>query len=375
MSTIDTLLDKAINNGDIVLTIDEPTREIRYTGELLLGVEGDCQAEKIYFEAPKIVGNFIDLQAESTLIYVDFKNAEGEPYFIECGDREYHEDTDTVSFSWLLTERVTVEKGTVKFRVCVKTDEDEPKEWHTSIFTGKILEGINVEGKSPEIVPDETITTYQLIEEIKALQARLADIEKYADSVVNNAITSKGYITEDAANATFVTQAEADTHVTKTEAENFVTQEELDADKKSISDSISTLNDEITSLSSDLSNQTAYTCLKTIAGTAPELAQDLTEYLENDNIHELLITVRTTMGGEVIINNNEFTLGSISKQVTDDVTYTKIVLNKTSNHMHIWDVGGNIFPTSVEQAYQYNHLIITQNGSSEDYPSFSIYGR
>ena len=357
MSTIDTLLDKAINNGDIVLTIDEPTREIRYTGELLLGVEGDCQAEKIYFEAPKIVGNFIDLQAESTLIYVDFKNAEGEPYFIECGDREYHEDTDTVSFSWLLTERVAVKKGTVKFRVCVKTDEDEPKEWHTSIFTGKILEGINVEGKSPEIVPDETITTYQLIEEIKALQARLADIEKYADSVVNNAITSKGYITEAAANATFATQADAENHVTKEEAENFATQDNI---KNHVTKAQATqyclLNDVQTSDYTD--------------GVFP-----LEDYL-TANYNELLLVVVTSGQGEIILANryNPTGFDFITKEVSGTNNVTKVVCqlcDQEGERYIIWDVGGVIYPSINLEAIIHDSIRFTGPNSAR----IMVFGR
>ena len=354
MSELDTLLDRAINNGDIVLTIDEPTREIKYSGELLLGVEGDCQAEKIYFEAPKTVGNFIDLQAESTLIYIDFKTAEGEPYFIECGDREYHEDTDTVSFSWLLTERVTVKKGTVKFRVCVKTDETEPREWHTSISTGKVLEGINVEGKSPEIVPDETITTYKLMEEVKALQARLSDIEKYADSVVNAAIVSKGYITEEEADVVFINNDEFNEYKSNTRK----------------------LFDEIHDVSLPLlENQTAYTHFKTANDSAHEVVQNLTEYFENENINELMILVRTK-GTATIMIGDDNDGATISKQVSGGIVYTKIILNmNTSNRMHIWDVGGNVFPTSVNQGYKYDHLIIHGDGTADEYPTFSIYGR
>lgn len=357
MSTIDTLLDKAINNGDIVLTIDEPTREIRYTGELLLGVEGDCQAEKIYFEAPKTVGNFIDLQAESTLIYVDFKNAEGEPYFIECGDREYHEDTDTVSFSWLLTERVAVEKGTVKFRVCVKTDEDEPKEWHTSIFTGKILEGINVEGKSPEIVPDETITTYQLIEEIKVLQARLADIEKYADSVVNNAITSKGYITEDAANATFATQADAANHVTKEDAEDFATKNDI---KNHITKAQATkylvLNDIQTNDYTD--------------GVFP-----LEDYL-NGNYNEVMLVIITSGNGEIQVINryNPENWPKVTKEVSGNNTVTKVLCTLCNQHgdgIIVWDVGGVIYPSISPEAVIQDSVRFTGSNSAR----VMVFGR
>lgn len=359
MSTIDTLLDKAINNGDIVLTIDEPTREIRYTGELLLGVEGDCQAEKIYFEAPKTVGNFIDLQAESTLIYVDFKTAEGEPYFIECGDREYHEDTDTVSFSWLLTERVAVKKGTVKFRVCVKTDEDEPKEWHTSIFTGKILEGINVEGKSPEIVPDETITTYKLMEEVKALQARLADIEAYADSVVNTAIASYNYIPREDATELFVNQDEYNEYTMNTQ--------------KTI--------DEIFEVSiPNLNNQTGYTHYASVTLTAPDAVIDLSTYFDKENDHghvnELMIIIRTKGETHFGIINPDSANAAVEKDVSSGINYTKVSLNIIRDkNMHIWDLAGNVFPTSVEEAYTYTHLLINRFGTSDEYPSYSIYGR
>ena len=114
MSTVDTLLDEELNNGYTVLTIDEPTRSIQYDGDLILGVEGDKYAERIYFVAPKIVGDDIDLSASTTRIDVKFTNGYGESYYIQSTDIKAQEDGN-VTFSWLLTEKVAVTYGNVPF--------------------------------------------------------------------------------------------------------------------------------------------------------------------------------------------------------------------------------------------------------------------
>lgn len=89
MANIDELLDNELNNGKIVLTIDEPSRTIKYDGDLILGVEQDYQAERIYFESPRYInmGSRVDLFASNIRINIKYKNGYKETYVKECVDK------------------------------------------------------------------------------------------------------------------------------------------------------------------------------------------------------------------------------------------------------------------------------------------------
>lgn len=159
MSNIETLTDNAMNNGEITLTVDEQSRKLQYEGELVLGVEHDHQAEQVNFVFPLEVGNNIDLTIDTVKIFIDFKNAHNKTYIYECTDKTVEEES--VTFSWLLTDTVTAEKGTVEFTVCVKnynTDGSLENEWHTVPFTGVVLKGIDTNNAST-IINDKTVET------------------------------------------------------------------------------------------------------------------------------------------------------------------------------------------------------------------------
>ena len=91
MSNIDLLLDGELNNGEIVLEIDEYNRAIIYDGDLLLGVKGDYKAEKVIFRSPTILSNRfygnndeIDLSNDNVKIYINYENANGDVYIHRC---------------------------------------------------------------------------------------------------------------------------------------------------------------------------------------------------------------------------------------------------------------------------------------------------
>ena len=179
MSTLDTLLDKVLNNGYTVLTIDEPTRSIQYDGELILGVEGDKYAERIYFVAPKIVGDGIDLL--NARIDVKFTNGYGDSYYTESNDAKLQDDGN-VMFSWLLTEKVAITYGNVPFSVCVKTLDDNGsilQEWHTVPYTGKISKGVDATLEDTEIITDFTVPTYEMVQEFNKFNDRLDQFESH----------------------------------------------------------------------------------------------------------------------------------------------------------------------------------------------------
>lgn len=190
MSSIDTLLDNEIStvsegestDNRIILTIDEPSRTIKFDGSLILGVKGDRFAERIYFRAPRLVYDDIDLTAETTKIYIDYINAAKEPYIQESSDAALQED-GTVLFSWHLSEYVTIEKGTVQFNVCVKkvVDTELVNEWHTTYFTGTVLPAVDVSGSTPEVITSESVTMEALTVEVAGYAANVAELNKRLD--------------------------------------------------------------------------------------------------------------------------------------------------------------------------------------------------
>lgn len=150
--SLESLLNAEINNGKTILTIDEPTRTIKYDGgSLLLGVEGDIDAERIYFQIPTLVGDGIPPLNASTDIFIDFTNGQHETYTSQSLDADDY--GDYVEFSWLLDSRIAVVAGEVIFRVRVVNTEDDGsiREWHTANFVAKVLDGIDVDDSTQEI--------------------------------------------------------------------------------------------------------------------------------------------------------------------------------------------------------------------------------
>ena len=180
MSDIDLLLDNEMGNDKVTLTINPLTREIEFDGELMLGVEDDFKAQTIYFTAPTVVGNGIDISEDTVEIWIDYKNALSEPYITDVtGSKTLSEDGKTVTFAWELSGNVSAKKGTVKFRACFKNIDASGKllnEWHTTNAQGVILEGIDVSQKTtPEVITDKTVTTNNLLKEVAGMRAELAD--------------------------------------------------------------------------------------------------------------------------------------------------------------------------------------------------------
>lgn len=139
------------------------------------GVESDENSKRVWFEAPRIVGDEIDL---STLnLYVNYKNANGEV------DKYYVDDVEVVDdkiyFSWKLERKPVRYKGTLTFIVCaVATDSKGviQTEWNTTLCTGQVLEGLEVE--TPEIPVEESDIINQLIDLVRTTSEKaVADVE------------------------------------------------------------------------------------------------------------------------------------------------------------------------------------------------------
>ena len=99
----------------VCCVIDPETRGIDVPAEYqLLGVESDEKVERMYFQCPKIVGDNIDLS--KLALRVNFRNANDQKDQYIVDDVEI--SGDNITFSWLLSRRVTQYKGNVSFIVC-----------------------------------------------------------------------------------------------------------------------------------------------------------------------------------------------------------------------------------------------------------------
>ena len=187
-----------------IITIDENARTLSCKDKVLIGVESDYEAKRIYFVAPKFIwmDQRIDLSSPEVKIYVKYKNAYSEPYYVECTDKDKNvieTDASKISFSWLIGDTATLRKGNVTFSVWfrkgtletnsegVKELKNVTNEWHTTTITGEVLAGIDTSTATEEIIQDKTSSIYALYERIytteksftSAAQNAKDDINKY----------------------------------------------------------------------------------------------------------------------------------------------------------------------------------------------------
>ena len=177
MSNVDLLLDGVLNNGNIILEIDEYNRSIKYDGNLLLGVEGDYKAEKVIFESPKTLSDDIDLTNNNVKIYINYENANGDVHIHRC-EKDIKE-SEKVNIYWTLSGKVTEFPGKVRFMVCVKQFDSSNKivnEWHTSIYEGIVLDGLNIDNHTQVTDPDLSVSINDLKYEVESLQNKLMDL-------------------------------------------------------------------------------------------------------------------------------------------------------------------------------------------------------
>lgn len=139
--------------------IDASTRLINVPPKFqMLGVESDEKAERIYFQCPKIVGDGLDLT--TLALRINYQNAgnEKDQYIVE----DVQVSGEDITFSWLLSRKVTKYKGKVQFILCaVKTDDEKiTNEWNTTLSTSEVLDGLEVD---VEVTDEEQDVIKQLI--------------------------------------------------------------------------------------------------------------------------------------------------------------------------------------------------------------------
>lgn len=183
-----------------IITIDENARTLSCKDKVLIGVESDYEAKRIYFVAPKFIwmDQRIDLSSQDVKIYVKYKNAYSEPYYVECTDKKVDEtDTSKIIFSWLIGDTATLRKGNVTFSVWfrkgtletnsegVKELKNVTNEWHTTTITGEVLAGIDTSTATEEIIQDKTASIYALYERIYATEKSFTVAAQNAKNDIN----------------------------------------------------------------------------------------------------------------------------------------------------------------------------------------------
>jgi hypothetical protein len=105
--------------------------------DFVFGVEADAGSETKRFQCPRYVGNNLDLAGG--LIRINYRNANGDIDSYLVNDVTI--DGDNVVFTWVLSPKVVMYKGQVKFVVCV-VGADTKVKWHTTLASGRVLEGL-----------------------------------------------------------------------------------------------------------------------------------------------------------------------------------------------------------------------------------------
>ena len=209
-----------------IITIDENARTLFCKDKVLIGVESDYEAKRLYFVAPKFIwmDKKIDLSSPDVKIYVKYKNAYSEPYYVECTDKKVDEtDNSKITFSWLIGDTATLRKGNVTFSVWFRKGTLETNsegvielknvtnEWHTTTITGEVLAGIDTSTATEEIIQDKTASIYALYERIYATQGSFTAVAQAAKDDINKYKTDA----ETAAQA-----AKVDAETARTEADS-----------------------------------------------------------------------------------------------------------------------------------------------------------
>lgn len=171
--------------------IDPESREIVIPETYqILGVESDEKVERIEFECPKIVGDNIDLS--KLQIRINYQNANGDKdqYIVE----DVETNVDNIEFSWLLSRKVTMYRGTVNFVVCAVKVSGETirNEWNTTLATSQVLEGLEVD--TPEPTEEQSDVIAQLMQLVQNTSEQAVTAVQEAEAEAIEKISSLPYV-------------------------------------------------------------------------------------------------------------------------------------------------------------------------------------
>ena len=225
-----------------IITIDENARTLSCKDKVLIGVESDYEAKRLYFVAPKFIwmDQKIDLSSENVKIYVKYKNAYSEPYYVECTDKKVDEtDNSKITFSWLIGDTATLRKGNVTFSIWfrkgtletnsegIKVLKNVTNEWHTTTITGEVLAGIDTSTATEEIIQDKTASIYALYERIYSTEKSFTVAAQNAKNDINKYKADAETAAQDAQAAAETARTEANR--AKTDALTAISSAETDA--------------------------------------------------------------------------------------------------------------------------------------------------
>lgn len=144
--------EKTKEDNTVFCEIDAETRKITVPEIYkILGVESDEDSERVYFRAPRIVGDKIDLATLGLRINYQNANSQKDSYPVD----DLTVENEFITFSWLLSRKAVAYKGSVKFIVCAVRIGDNAEisnEWNTTLASAEVLEGLEVDYSS---IPEE----------------------------------------------------------------------------------------------------------------------------------------------------------------------------------------------------------------------------
>lgn len=144
--------EKTKEDNTVFCEIDAETRKITVPETYkILGVESDEDSERVYFRAPRIVGDKIDLATLGLRINYQNANSQKDSYPVD----DLTVENEFITFSWLLSRKAVAYKGSVKFIVCAVRIGDNAEisnEWNTTLASAEVLEGLEVDYSS---IPEE----------------------------------------------------------------------------------------------------------------------------------------------------------------------------------------------------------------------------
>ena len=133
--------EKTKEDNTVFCEIDAETRKITVPETYkILGVESDEDSERVYFRAPRIVGDKIDLATLGLRINYQNANSQKDSYPVD----DLTVENEFITFSWLLSRKAVAYKGAVKFIVCAVRIGDNAEisnEWNTTLASAEVLEG------------------------------------------------------------------------------------------------------------------------------------------------------------------------------------------------------------------------------------------
>lgn len=181
--------------------INAETREIEIPGELnIFGVESDEKSTRVYFRCPKYVGTNVDLDMTQCMVYVPYRNANGEKDQYIVTDLNETEDSENVEFTWLISRKASAYMGITEFGIrAIKTATGGTieAEWNTTVASANVIRGMDV--GLLEFSEENTDAIAQAVDLVKQEielkgQEIIATIPDDYTTVAQNALSAKNEV-------------------------------------------------------------------------------------------------------------------------------------------------------------------------------------